>query len=115
MNPFGNILRGSGTTAFNLYSFYFGCSQLTAEGAADTAVGCTVAVTGYDIYGRQVPEATFAFSPSSTINAPPNFAVLPAGYLLLQNVTFGLAQGGGTGGAAGTVLVVDDVVHCNFS
>jgi len=112
LNPFGTIAAASGTKAFDLKSFYFGCVLDDKNTALTVSTGCTIAVTGYYTNGQQAPEATFAFASNSLTEATLVLATLPATYTLLQNVTIGIANGAVS--TAQTVLDIDNLVHCNY-
>lgn len=70
-------------------------------------------MTGFYTNGQQAPEATFAFAPTSPTAATLDLATLPATYVDLKNVTFGVASGAVA--TAGTALDLDNLVHCNYS
>lgn len=113
IEPFGTLSIAGTTKSFDLSSFYFACQDDTAQAAVAVAESCTISVTGYYPSGLQTPVSTFAFA---NTNPPRNalvLAVLPAGFLGLKNVTFGIASGAVT--VATTVLQIDNVVHCNYS
>jgi len=113
LTPFGEMLVGPGVKFFDLSSFYFGCIIDLQNAQATTSVGCTIAVTGYYYNDKQVPEATFAFAPDQLAGAPLALASLPPTYTGLKNITIGVA--GAAVLAAETVLIIDDLVHCNYS
>ncbi|CAD6587395.1 MAG: hypothetical protein ASARMPRED_003083 [Alectoria sarmentosa] len=109
VNPVLPLLNAVGvedTISFDLHSFYFGCAGNTAEGAASAAVECTILFAGFR-NGQEVVDATYTFSPpmgGETAAAPLVEAVLPAGFVTLQNVT--IVQGDPTV----DVLNADDFV-----
>jgi len=68
---------------------------------------------GYYINGQQAPEVTFAFANTNPPTQPMNLALLPATYVGLKNVTFGVVSSSTT--ATTTIFEMDDLVHCNYS
>ena len=55
LTPFGTISTGPGVKSFDLSSFYFGCVIDLQNSQVTTSEGCTIAVTGYHVNGKQVP------------------------------------------------------------
>lgn len=63
--------------------------------------------------GTQVPEvATCGFSPSNETAATMTLATLPGSYQELNNVTIAVTTADPV--AVDTVLLLDDLTHCNF-
>lgn len=111
--PFGAIQRGPNTASFSLASFYYACSGNTGTTAATAAEACTVAVQGYFVDGTETAEERYVYAPNTA--SPTNAmaqAVLPATFVGLQNVTFGLVSSVTT--PITTVLSIDDLVHTNL-
>jgi len=115
IQPFGFIVASSpAVRSFDLTSFYFGCVIDTHVNGVTEDIGCTIAVTGYFADGKGIaPVQTYSFAPTKgALQASPlNKAVLPATFAGLVNVTFGVADMVG----AATVLIVDDLAHCNHA
>lgn len=80
--------------------------------AGDVAVGCDIAVTGYDYNGKMVGTAAYNFAPTSLTDAPLVKAVLPPQFVGLVNFTMGISSGSVS--PALTVLAVDNVTHINY-
>jgi len=78
---------------------------------ADPVEACTISVTGYYATGQIVTVATFSFAPSTT-PSPMNLATLPLTFSGLKNVTFGVA--GSSVAVATSVLLVDNLAHCDY-
>lgn len=112
LNPFGSILA-TPSQAFDLYSFWFGCGQGTANSQApSTPIGCSISVTGYTKDNFVVPVASFNYAPTSSTGSPMVLATLPLTFRSLKNVTFGIADTSSV--TADAILVLDDVTHCNY-
>ena len=81
------LYTGSKLKSFDLHSFWFGCLLQSVEGAADTAVQCTISVAGFR-NGQEVAVASFTFSPTLGVLAVPMIeAELPSTFTTLQNAT----------------------------
>lgn len=85
---------------------------MSDEDEASTALACTIALTGYDIWGKQIGMQTLSYAPES-VNAPASFFQLPSQFSNLKNVTFGIV-GTSLDAPDTAVIELDDVVHCNY-
>ena len=112
LNPFASILA-SPSKSFDLQSFYFGCGELVSNPQIPSIpLGCSIAVTGFDQRGKQIPVAMFSYSPNNLLGSPMALAALPATFKNAKNVTLGVATS--SLDTASTLLIVDDVTHCNY-
>lgn len=91
---YSNALKGTpfitpidASSAFDLYSFYYGCQVATVEGAVGLPISCTFTVTGYK-GNRKVGKQTFEYEPSNDLLAPMKYGVLGSWATSLTNVTF---------------------------
>ena len=93
-------------------SFYFGLGTDTGttEGLAQ---GGTVAVSGFDVNGNQVPTVSLSYAPVGSQHQPLKFAELPPSYKNLQNVSIGVATSEPL--TERTYIALDDVKHVNYS
>jgi hypothetical protein len=108
--PFGSIAATLPVKTFDLTSFYFGCVLDTHANLPPVDTACIITVTGYYAKGGLAPAQTYSFTPTKGLQADQLARVtLPASYAGLLNVTFGVADVL----AAATVLIVDDLAHCN--
>lgn len=112
LSPSATAFKDGNIKYFDLKSFFFGCTGQLVANAADVAMGCSIAVTAYDIDGKMVGGAPFNFAPTSLTNAPMAKAVLPSQFVRLVNYTVGIATGTLT--PALTVLGIDNVTHVNY-
>ncbi|KAI4162430.1 MAG: hypothetical protein LQ342_003996 [Letrouitia transgressa] len=79
----------SKTVAFDLKSFYFGCSAPTGSGALQLAEQCSILVAGFNAANKEVAVATYTFTPEleNVLRAPMIPAILPKEFVGLHNVT----------------------------
>ena len=113
LNPYANI-EARPSKSFDFVSFYFGCRELVVSPQVPSIpLGCTIAVTGFDINGKQIPEASYSYSPSNSLGSPMALVGLPITFRNMKNVTIGVATS--SLDTTTTILVLDDVVHCNYS
>ena len=112
LNTYAQLVRGPGVKSFDLKSFYFGLGTDTGttEGLAQ---GGTIAVTGFDIEGKQVPTVSLSYAPPGTQNQPLKLAKLPDTYKNLANVSIGVATSSPI--SERTYIALDDVVHINYT
>ena len=112
LNTYAQLVRGPGVKSFDLKSFYFGLGTDTGttEGLAQ---GGTIAVTGFDVTGKQVPTVSLSYAPIGSQNQPLKFATLPDTYKNLANVSIGVATSEPV--TERTYIALDDVVHVNYS
>ena len=98
--------------SFDLTSLYFGLGTDTGttEGLAQ---GGTLAVTGFDVNGKQIPTVSLAYAPQGKQNQPLKFAKFPNSYKNLQNVSIGVAVSEPL--TERTYIALDDVAHTNYS
>jgi len=76
------------------------------------AVGRDISVTGYDIYGKLVGDASYNYAPATLMQAPMARAVMPSYFVGLQNITFGISTSTIT--PTETALLLDNVTHINY-
>lgn len=112
VNPTATVFKDGNIKYFKLDQFFFGCTGNTGENAANVAVGCGISVTGYDIYGKMVGDASYNYAPATLMQAPMVRAVLPSYFVGLQNVTFGISTSSIT--PTETALLLDNVTHTNY-
>ncbi|KAG7004938.1 hypothetical protein G7Y79_00022g051590 [Physcia stellaris] len=112
LNTYAQLVRGPGVKSFDLQSFYFGLGTDTGttEGLAQ---GGTLAVTGFDVKGNQVPTVSLSYAPKGSQNQPLKLAVLPSSYRNLANVSIGVATSSPL--TERTYIALDDVKHVNYS
>ena len=110
LNTYAQLVRGPGVSSFDLQSFYFGLGTDTGttEGLAQ---GGTIAVTGFDVNGNQVPTVSLSYAPQGSQNQPLKLAVLPDSYRNLANVSIGVATSSPV--TERTYIALDDVQHVN--
>jgi len=113
---------GTNVEAFDLTSFYFGCTLVTAGttsilGGVNT--GCSVEVRAFGTEGQQVPSQAFGFAPlvlasrqDTVLAFPMAKALLPASFSNLVNVSFAVDTSATTDGT--TFLQLDNVAHVNY-
>ncbi|KAI4187016.1 MAG: hypothetical protein L6R41_003094 [Letrouitia leprolyta] len=106
------LKRGPGVKSFNLQSFYSGLGTDTGS-TAGLAQGGTIAVTDFDVNGKQVPTVSLSYAPVGTLNQPLKYAVLPDSYKNLVNVSIGVATSAPI--TERTYIALDDVKHVNNS
>ena len=112
LNTYAQLQRGPGVKSFDLKEFYFGLGTDTGS-TEGLAQGGTIAVTGFDVNGKQVPTVSLSYSPPGTQNQPLKLAVLPSSYKNLQNVSIGVATSAPI--SERTYIAFDDVKHINYS
>lgn len=112
LNPSATATKSNAIRYFSLISFFFGCVEASAEGLATTTVGCDISVTGYDVYGNMVGEASFNFAPSALVQAPMAKADLPSSFVDIVSFTLGISTS--TVEPALTALLFDNVTHINY-
>jgi hypothetical protein len=112
LNPVATLKRASGTKHFDLIQFYFACLTTNCQSLVDVPAGCGISVTGYNIAGQMVAEASFNYAPTLIENAPYAKAALPASFIGLQNITFGIADA--SVAVSLTVMAIDNVSHINY-
>lgn len=110
LNTYAQLVRGPGVKSFALKSFYFGLGTDTGS-TAGLAQGGTVAVTGFDVNGNQVPTVSLSYAPEAALNQPLKLATLPSTYTNLANVSIGVATSEPI--TERTYIALDDVVHVN--
>lgn len=123
-STFAITTSGTNVKAFDLISFYFGCTLVTA-GTTSTVggvnTGCSIDVCAFGASGQQVVSQAFDFAPpvvtsggGSVVAFPMAKAVLPAypSFLNSANVTFVLATSATTD--ATTFLQLGNVTHVNY-
>ena len=77
------------------------------------AQGGTIAVTGFNVDGNQVPTVSLSYAPVGALNQPLKLATLPDAYKNLQNVSIGVATSSPI--TERTYIALDDVKHTNYS
>ncbi|KAI4238218.1 MAG: hypothetical protein L6R40_005758 [Gallowayella cf. fulva] len=112
LNTFAQLKRGPGVKTFVLKSFYFGIGTDTGtiEGLAQ---GGTIAVTRFDVKGKQVPTVSLSYVLKGSQNQPLKLAVLPGSYQNLANVSIGVATSAPV--TERTYIALDDVRHVNYT
>lgn len=112
INPTATATKSAAIKYFSLLSFFFGCVEADATGLANTAIGCDISVTGYNIYGEMVGEASFNYAPSAVMQAPMARADLPSTFVEVVSFTLGISTSTVT--PALTALLFDNVTHINY-
>ena len=112
LNTYAQLVRGPGVTSFDLKEFYFGLGTDTGS-TIGLAQGGTIAVTGFDVNGNQVPTVSLSYAPKGTTQQPLKLATFPDSYKNLQNVTIGVATSEPL--TERTYIGLDDVKHINYT
>ncbi|KAF2228896.1 hypothetical protein EV356DRAFT_476343, partial [Viridothelium virens] len=112
LNTYATLKRGTGTTSFDLKSFWWGLGTDTGS-TAGLAQGGTISVTGTYVNGSEVPVASYSFAPEGTLNQPLIFATLPNTFTDLAEVDIGVATSEPL--TERTYIALDDVTHVNHS
>lgn len=112
LNPTATATKSPAIKYFSLLSFFFGCVEASAESTANTAVGCDISVTGYNVEGNMVGEASFNYAPGALVQAAMAKAELPTGFAQVVSFTLGISTS--TVGPAATALLFDNVTHVNY-
>lgn len=106
--PSSSITAADKTKAFDLNSVSFACVTLSPK-AGDTPRACELTVTGYDASGKQVKQVKHAYDPGRVAPAAMKFVEFK-GFSKLRRVTFSVTSEL----KLFTVLILDDVVHCDY-
>jgi len=112
INPSATTFKSPSIRFFTLSSFYFGCGADLQEGYVVPTASCDIAVTGYDVNGNMVGEASYSFAPGELFEVPMVKAVLPETFMGLKSFTIGISGGEFT--PALTTLQIDNVTHTNY-
>lgn len=112
LNTYATLKRGTGTTAFDLKSFWWGLGTDTGT-TAGLAQGGTISVTGSYVNGSEVPVASYSFAPEGVLNQPLIFATLPSTFTDLAEVDIGVATSEPL--TERTYIALDDVTHVNYA
>ncbi|KAI4210457.1 MAG: hypothetical protein LQ351_006683 [Letrouitia transgressa] len=112
LNTYAQLVRGPGVKSFDLQSFYFGLGTDTGS-TAGLAQGGTIAVTGFDVNGNQIPTVSLSYAPIGTLNQPLKYATFPDSYKNLANVSIGVATSEPI--TERTYIALDNVRHVNYS
>jgi len=112
VNPTATVFKDGNIKYFTALQFFLGCTDNTGENAANVAMGCGISVTGYDIYGKMVGDASYNYAPATLMQAPMARAVLPSYFVGLQNITFRISTSTIT--PTETALLLDNVTHINY-
>ncbi|KAL8747290.1 MAG: hypothetical protein Q9190_000796 [Brigantiaea leucoxantha] len=112
LNTYAQLKTGPGVKSFDLQSFYFGLGTDTGT-TAGLAQGGTLAVTGFNTQGQQVPTVSLAYAPIGSLNQPLKFATFPDSYKNLVNVSIGVAVSEPL--TERTYIALDNVKHINHS
>ena len=110
LNTFANAEPATGTSSFDLDSFWFGFGTDTGTTPGLAQPG-TLNVLAYTTDGTQLPVTTFSYVPDNTLNANLVFAQLPDTYKDLKSVKFAVASSEPI--AERTYIALDDVQHVN--
>lgn len=111
----GSIVGTEASPYFDLSSLYYACYVYAGPQTLTTlASPCTLAISGFDYQDRAVSAAGIAYTPGSAVlTKTPMLFQHFSQFVKMKNVTIGVASA--SPATALGVLILDDIVHCNYA